>query len=221
MQTLANRSPNSIRSQTRTIAFFAVLLFALSGLISGFAVGAFIHPKTAPTTGLSGSNTNAPVTQKSQTPDSKTTTQATKLGYPVIDTPVYFQKADGSTLYTFTAHAVDQAKDAGHGNPVHAAGITCKLWLTKDGNVSSNIPAARLRSVGTLQEPFPKELPKALVFTSGTSQIQSSNANGQATWKYTLSTSLHSGTYYLVVLMDWNGTHYNWSWITITVKQED
>jgi hypothetical protein len=218
MQTVADRGSNNVGSQTRTIAFLAVFLFAFSGLISGFAVGAFIHPK-APSTGSSGSSTKPPLVQKTQTPVSTTTIQPTKLGYPIIDQADYFEKVDGSTLYTLSAYAVDQAKDPGHGNPVHAPGITCRLWLTKDGNVSSNIPADRLRSIGTLQEPFPKEIPGALIFVSDTSQVQFSNANGRATWKYTLSTSLDSGTYYLVTLMDWNGIHYNWSWAEITVKK--
>jgi hypothetical protein len=220
MQTVADRRSNNVSSQTRTIAFLAVFLFAFSGLISGFAVGAFIHPK-APSTGNSGSSTKPPLAQKTQAPVSTTTVQPTKLGYPVIDRADYFEKVDGSTPYTFSAYAVDQAKDLGHGNPVHAPGITCRLWLTKDGNVNSNMPPDRLRSIGSLQEPFPKEIPGALVFASDTSQVQSSNTNGRATWKYTLSSSLDSGTYYLVTLMDWNGIHYNWSWITITIKKAD
>jgi hypothetical protein len=218
MQTVADRGSNKIGSQTRTIAVFAVFLFAIAGLISGFAVGAFIHPK-APSTGNSGSSTKPPLVQKTQTPVSTTPVQPTTLGFPVIDRASYFENADGSTTYTLSAYAVDQSKDIGHGNPVHAPGITCRLWLTKDGNVSSNIPPDRLRSISTLQEPFPKEIPGALIFTSETSQVQPSNANGRATWKYTLSTSLDSGSYYLVILMDWNGIHYNWSWAEITIKK--
>lgn len=218
MQTVADQGSNNVGSQTRTIAVFAVFLFAIAGLISGFAVGAFIHPKTS-STGISGLSVKPPVAQKTQTPVSTTTVQPTKLGYPVIDQADYFEKADGSTLYTLSAYAVDQAKDPGHGNPIHASGITCRLWLTKNGNVNSNMPSDRLRSIDTLQESFPKEIPGALVFASNTSQVQSSNTNGQAIWKYTVSSSLDSGTYYLVTLMDWNGIHYNWSWITITIKK--
>lgn len=219
MQTVANHSSNNVSSQTRTIAFFAVLLFAIAGLISGFAVGAFIHPKTPSTTGNSGLTTKPPIAQKTQTAVSQTTIQPIRLGFPVIDTADYFMAADGSTLHTFSAHAVDTSRDAGHGNPVHASGITGRLWLTKDDNVSANIPADRLRSVDTLQAPFPKEIPDSLNFSSDTSQIQSSNSNGQVTWKYTVSSSVTPGTYYLVVLMDWNGVHYNWSWIKITIKE--
>jgi len=221
MQTVANRGSNTVNSQTRGIALFAVLLFALAGLISGFAVGAFIHPKTPSTTGNSGSNTKPPVVQNTQTPVSSTTIQPTRLGYPVINKADYFENANGSTLYTLSAYAVDTSKDAGHGKPIHISGITCRLWLTKDGNVNANIPPDRLRSVNTLQEPFPKEASDALNFSSDTSQVQSTNSDGRATWKYTLPSSLHSGNYYLVVLMDWSGVHYNWSWIKITIKQED
>ena len=65
MQTVADRSSNNVGSQTRTIAVFAVFLFAIAGLISGFAVGAFIHPK-APSTGNTGSSTKPPVVQKTR-----------------------------------------------------------------------------------------------------------------------------------------------------------
>src|SRR2546421_12433934 len=88
MQTVADRSSNNVSSQTRNIAFLTVFLFAFSGLISGFAVGAFIHPK-APSTGNSGSSTKPPVVQKTQTSVSTTTIQPTKLGYPVIDRANY------------------------------------------------------------------------------------------------------------------------------------
>lgn len=221
MQTVANRHSNTVSSQTRSIAIFAVLLFALAGLISGFAFGAFVHPKTTSTTGNSGSNTKPPVVHKTQTPVSSKTIQPIRLGFPVINQADYFENADGSTPYTLSAYAVDTSKDAGHGNPIHASGITCKLWLTKDGNVNANMPSDRLRSVNSLQAPFPKEVSEALNFSTDTLQVQSTNSDGRTTWKYTLPSSLHSGAYYLVVLMDWNGIHYNWSWIKITIKQAD
>jgi hypothetical protein len=46
MQTLSSQYPHNINQQTRKIAVVAIILFAISGLISGFAVGAFVHPKT-------------------------------------------------------------------------------------------------------------------------------------------------------------------------------
>jgi hypothetical protein len=35
----------SVGTQTRNAVFVALILFALAGLISGFSVGAFVHPK--------------------------------------------------------------------------------------------------------------------------------------------------------------------------------
>ncbi|HEY6542239.1 MAG TPA: hypothetical protein VIZ18_14950, partial [Ktedonobacteraceae bacterium] len=60
MQTLSSRRSSGLNPQSRKIAVFAILLFALSGLISGFAVGAFVRPKIGGT-GNTGSNNNAPI----------------------------------------------------------------------------------------------------------------------------------------------------------------
>src|SRR2546429_9992193 len=38
---------NTLTSQSSTIALFAIFLFALAGLISGFSVGAFVRPNLA------------------------------------------------------------------------------------------------------------------------------------------------------------------------------
>jgi hypothetical protein len=220
MQTVAGRSSNNVRSQTRSIAFFAVLLFALSGLISGFAVGAFIHPKTGPTANSSSANT-LQTTQKTRTPVS-TTTHLTKLGYPIVDQVVYVENADGNSPYTFSAQAVDQSIDPGHGYPVHASGITCKLWLQNipHGNGGKVVLPSENLAKMNIQGPLTDdEISDALNFDNATPQIQLSNASGKASWKFTVATSVHPGTYYLVVLMDWYGKHYNWSWVIITIKQ--
>lgn len=220
MQTVANRSSNNVSSQTRTMAFLAVLLFAVAGLISGFAVGAFIHPKPRTGSGTASGSTH-PVVQKTKESTPVTSSHPTFLADPILTLNSYFQKADGSSTYTISVQAVDQSIDKHHGKPIHASDITCKLWLTKDGNVSANMPSDRLRSVSTLQTPFPKEIEGVLSFSPNTSQVQSSNNNGRATWDYTISSSLDPGTYYLVVLLDWNGIHYNWSWKAIIVKHAD
>ena len=220
MQTVADRSSNNVSSQTRTIAFLAVFLFAFSGLISGFAVGAFIHPKAGSGSNAASGNTQ-PQVQKTKGSTPTGSPHPTFLGDPVLSLNSYVQKADSSTTYSISVQAVDQSIDKHHGKPIHASDITCKLWLTKDGNVNGNMPSDRLRSVSTLQAPFPKEIAGALIFSSDISQVQSSNTNGRATWNYTVSTSVNSGTYYLVVLLDWNGVHYNWSWAAITVKKAD
>src|SRR5947209_18336971 len=86
MRTVSAQSSNdSLKTQSRTVVFLALLLFALSGLISGFAVGAFVHPKggsisnPGPNTG-----TGKPVTQATSTPTLQPTPHPRKLGYPVI-----------------------------------------------------------------------------------------------------------------------------------------
>lgn len=218
MQTLSSRSPNRLSQQSRKIAVFAILLFALSGLISGFAMGAFVRPKIGIGTKPTGSGIT-PVGQNTKTAVTTTLTP-TKLGWPVF-TPSGKQIANGTSLYTLTAQVVDQSIDPRNGYPVHASGITCKIWLTKDGNINDNIQAdnyKRLKSVDTLNESFPGEIVGALNFDPGTQQTQPSNANGQATWKYTVAPFVAPGDYFLVVLADWNGAHYNWSWAHIEIK---
>src|SRR6266496_4796400 len=86
MQTASSQYPNNINQQTRKIAVVAILLFALSGLISGFAVGAFVHPKaqTGTGTGATGSSTT-PIAHVTHTPPTALTQTPKELGYPVID----------------------------------------------------------------------------------------------------------------------------------------
>src|SRR6266705_7091813 len=74
---------NNVRSSSRAIIVIAVLLFALSGLMTGFAVGVFVRinpaglsgpiARTTPTTGQSKGTTPAPKTHP------------VPLGWPVID----------------------------------------------------------------------------------------------------------------------------------------
>jgi hypothetical protein len=101
--------------------------------------------------------------------------------------------------------------------PVHASGITCKIWLTKNGNVSPNITENRLQSISTLDQPFPKEAQGSLIFTSATPQTQMCK-NGQGNWSYQIAPTVKTGQYYMVILTDWNGIHYNWSWIAIKIQ---
>src|SRR5690242_8842591 len=67
MQTVSSRRSNGLSPQSRRVAVFAVLLFALAGLISGFAVGGFVRPKIAGI-GTNGSNNiNNPIVQQTKT----------------------------------------------------------------------------------------------------------------------------------------------------------
>src|SRR5215469_3022585 len=203
-------------SRSRTIAITAMLLFALSGLISGMTVAAFYPPKfSIPSSSNPGNN---PVVQKTETHTPTTGIHPVPLGYPVIDTIRSFEVADGITVYTLTAHAVDQVPDRAHGKPVRAPGITCRLWLV-DNKQNPVVPLDRLKSVDTLQSsPFPGEIP-GLIFDASTPQTQLCN-NGIGAWKYQVATSVNPGGYYLVVLTDWKGQHYTWSWNVVTIKKQ-
>ena len=108
MQTVSRQHSNNVYQQTRKIAIVAIILFALSGLISGFAVGAFVHPKaqTGSGTGTS-SNTGSKSTPNTQVTHSPVTTlQPIRMGDPVVTEISTFQKANASTPYIFTAHAL-------------------------------------------------------------------------------------------------------------------
>jgi hypothetical protein len=208
------RTTNNEGTQSRMVAIIAILLFALAGLISGFAVGAFVRPNQPHQATNPNQPINPPVQGKAGTPTpTPTSTLPQLLGVPIIKTSQYSEIADGATGYTFTAQAIDKQQQ-----PIHNAGITCKMWLTHDEKVNNNMPTNRLTDIDTLAQPFPKEVANALIFNSATPQVQQCAA-GQGNWNYNLASSLKSGTYYLVVLTDWSGVHYNWSWSQIIVKR--
>src|SRR5437764_7219055 len=123
---------NTLSSQSRTIALFAIFLFALAGLISGFSVGAFVRPHLSLPALNANSSTTSSITSEPQkatpTPHAQ---HFGKLGWPVIPQYSTIEMADDHTTYTLSAYAVDQSIDAAHGNPVHSSGITFKLWLVQ------------------------------------------------------------------------------------------
>ena len=222
MQTVSRQHPNHVHQQTRKIAIVAILLFALSGLISGFAVGAFVHPKAQTGTGTGTDNTSSkttPVAHATQTTVPTTTVEHINLDLPVIGQGdyAYFQIANGSTNYTFSAQIINKDK-----NPTQAQDVTCKLWLTKDGDVNSILRAdnyALLRSVDTFQQPFPKEDVGAFNYIAPSQQIRPCAPTGKTSWTYTIPQSVAPGTYNLVVLADWKGKSFNWSWVNIIIKK--
>lgn len=141
------------------------------------------------------------------------------MGDPVVTQINSFEKADGSTPYTFTARAVDTSIDRHHGKQIYASGITCKIWLQHIPGDTVALPLERLKRMD-IQEPLTgDEIPNALAFSSGVSQIQPTDSNGQVTWNYNISTSVDPGQYYLVVLMDWQGQYSNWSWRFVTITR--
>ena len=222
MQTVSSQQPNNVNQQTRKIAVVAILLFALSGLISGFAVGAFVHPKAQKGMGTGTGNTGSkttPIAHATSTQGTKTIAENVNLAEPVItqgDYP-YFQIANGSTSYTLSALIRNKNK-----TPIQASDVTCRLWLTKDGDVTSILEAndyAIPRSIGTFQQPFPNETPGALSFIAPSQQVQFCAPNGKTTWSYTISPSVDSGLHYLVTLASWKGKSFNWYWVAIMIKK--
>ena len=229
MQHIASGRQPDPRTNNRSaiIAILALLLFALSGLLTGFATEAFIHPKqTARQNNTTNNNnkTNA-AGNTAATPVQTQTPQVTQtpdilvvgLGCPGVQYSV--QEVQGAS-YQVQAQVLDKAPNC-NGKALHVAGITCRLWLTKDSNFDTNIPKDRIKSVNTLQQPFPKEEENALAFSSATPQVQPCNAQGPTMWNYQLSPSLEKGTYYLIVLTNWQGTLYNWTAKLINVTKAD
>jgi|SRR5215467_14085240 len=203
---------NSVGFQSRTVAFAAILLFAFSGLISGFAVGAFVHPNFALPVHDTGTH---PAVQTNPTPVKATIENPVPLAPPSINAVDKVEIADGTTAYTLSSQTVDKS-----GKLVQTSGITCRLWLIPTSAGAPTIPLDRLKSPDTLQSsPLPGEV-QGLIFDPTTTQTQPCSANGQGIWKYSLDPSVSPGSYFLVVLTDWQGAHFNWSWVIVTIKKQ-
>jgi len=215
MQTVYGQSSSKLNPQTRKIATIAIVLFALSGLISGFAVGAFVHRRPATVTTHKTSSGSKSVVRITPPPVITRTPEVVTLGEPQITDFISSETANSSTSYSLSALIIDKAN-----NPIQASDVTCKLWLTKDANVSSDIETdnrAQLASIGAIQQPFPGDV-NGLNFTT-TQQTRPCTPNGKTTWNYTVSSAVDSGIYYLVVLADWQGKHSSWRWIEVRIKK--
>jgi hypothetical protein len=218
------RQPNqNLSNRSRTIAIIAICLFGLAGLLSGFATGAFLHANRLTQNGGPGSAIALTQTARSKTPTHPPRSHPVTLGIPVIDTSTRSEIANGTTHYTFSAQAIDAANN----NPVQAADIKCKLWLVHliPENSKLMIPDSTLHTVSDLHLPIAGTVDgvsypeiSGLSFDSTTPQTRFCNTHGKGNWKYTVSPSVPSGAYDLVVLTDWLGQHYNWSWININIK---
>ena len=216
--------PNqNLSNRTRTIAIIAICLFGLAGLLSGFATGAFLHANRLAQNSGPGSAIAQTQTAQSATPTHPQRSHPVELAIPAIDTITRSEVANGTTPYTFSAQAIY----ASNGKPVEAADIKCKLWLVQLIPVNGKlaIPDSTLRTVSDLKSSitgtvngvsYPEV--SGLSFDSTTPQTHFCNTFGKGNWKYTVSPSVQPGEYDLVVLTDWLGQHYNWSWINITIK---
>lgn len=207
---------------SRGIIVTAITLFALSGLLLGFTAGALTRPKQAQTSTPNNTNTQ-PVTIQTTTPKTTVTTAPTqiKLGCPLVTADNNTLQANNNTNYTLSVQAADKSGACLQGKPVHAAGITCKAWLIKAADDPKDVPHDRLLNIDGLAQPLPHEIINGLTFDPTTPQLQQCNAQGQGTWKYGIASSVDKGKYHLMVLTDWQGKFFNWSWVDVTVNKGD
>lgn len=213
--------PRSPRA-SRGIIITAITLFAFSGLLLGFTAGALTRPKQAQT-GTHNNDGLQPISQQTKTTQTTptTTTAQIKLGCPLITTDNNSLQANNTVNYTLNVQAADKSAVCLQGKPVHEAGITCKAWLIKASDNPKELPADRLLAVDGLGQPLPHEIVNGLTFDPTTPQVQPCNAQGQGTWKYGVASSVNKGHYRLMVLTDWQGKFYNWSWVDVTVNKGD
>ena len=234
MQTLSSRRSNGVGPQSRKIAVFAVLLFALAGLISGFTVGAFVRPKIGGTANNQGGNNITPIVQQTRTTTPVATPRPQTIKFESVDGYSPSEVPNGTT-YTLTAR-LNPVLNA-EGQPVRATNLTCKLWLISrvPGDQGVYVPSDTARNVTAINEPFTidgatldtlnpipgityQEIPGSLIFNSGTPQTHSCATQGEVTWRYQISPSVTPGKYTLVGLYDWSGKHWTWFWTDITVR---
>jgi hypothetical protein len=209
--------------QIQSIIIVAITLFAFSGLMVGFTVGALAHNKKSTNNANQTpiiANHITPTPAPTQTP---TITTFIALGPP--NPPVLSQtaNANGTTpTYTGTIQAKDKADQT---KLITADGITCRLWLVPQGANPETDPgthflttaADQLQHVDHLAQPFPQEIQNGLVFDPSTPTEVQPCVKGTATWKFTIASSVAKGNYYVVGLTDWQGKSYNWAWKSITV----
>ncbi|MDQ6661221.1 MAG: hypothetical protein M3Z24_09685, partial [Chloroflexota bacterium] len=215
-------NPNSKSSQavkpSRNIGVLAVLLFALAGLLSGFAFGGFGHSKPVSSTTKT---YKTPTAQQGKTPTPKVTRSTTPdifIAPPDIQPSSYSEIADGTTSYTISS----QIKEKITLKPITSTEVTCKMWLTKSLESTNDMLNANgyaiFHNVDTLSTPFANEIADGLTF-SGSAGTQPCNAQGSTVWNYTINPSVSHGTYYIFVLADWKGKHFNWASIAVTIKK--
>ncbi|HLI07562.1 MAG TPA: hypothetical protein VKV40_13410 [Ktedonobacteraceae bacterium] len=235
MQTLTrpNYSPtnsNPTDAQALRVAVLAVILFALSGLITGFAFGAFVHFSPARKASTTTNITTVQQKTGNKTPVATQTVQVQALGWPIMTLSSYIEKADNNTPYSVSIQVTDKKKGNTWGNPLPASGITCKLWLVQriPSKKTLDIPFSILQNTQSLQSPITGQVGgqpypeiSGLSFNPGMPQVQLSKPGGQVTWKYQVSQSIKAGNYDLVALTDWDGKAFNWSWVNIEITDAD
>lgn len=220
-----NAAPSHKQHSTgsvNSVLVVALVFFAIAGLISGMAVGAFTHQKPTASTPPPVKVNNPPIkTQKSTPTPTPSPTQAPglpHLGTPKVDT-IQLLATGPSTL---TIHAYN--KDTNQ--PVHDNTITCRLWLTNktppgaaDKERANKLYAA-LMSVGTLNQPMPEEIPNSLTYSDPAHPAtQTTDAQGVCKWSFQIAPGLKPGTYYVVADTDWKGLRYPFVYFSINIPK--
>jgi len=205
------------------ITLYTLLCFSLAGLIAGFALGGFTGRAPGAQSGGAGlAITRTPsIVAHTPTPSVTRAPENVLLGVPLVGTGDYTgsEKADGTTTYTFSAQIVNKVGNT----PISATDVTCRLWLTDDADATSAALSsnnyALLRNLSAFNQPFPHETANGLNFAPSSPQTQPCSAQGKTSWTYTLTPSLHHSRYFLAVVADWKGVHYNWAIVAISVSQ--
>ena len=212
---------NTPQRSVRRVATYTLLCFALAGLIAGFAFGGFAQRLLSGANGNSpNANSSSPQVSQHNSPAPSATVENIPLAVPDVSAYSSAEQANGSTQYTVSAQIMNSATNT----PIQTNDVTCRLWLTADQNATSDALKANnyalLTSVSKFDQPFPHEEQGALTFAASSKQVQPCAANGKTNWTHTLSNQIHKGgNYYLVILADWQGKHYNWSIRGIVVNK--
>lgn len=209
---------NSTTSRSSKITVYTLLCFSLAGLIAGFAFGGFLAHFSRKSPGVASKfATLTPIGRHN--PNLTQVSENIEPGEPVIGSGDYTspEQAGGTTRYTLSVQAVNLANNT----PITATDVTCRLWLTSDPNATAADLSANgyaiPKTLASFSQPFPHEVAGALNFASSSRQTQPCSAGRKTTWTYTISPSVPAGTYYLAVLTDWQGIHYNWYMVSIKI----
>ena len=230
MQTWSGQNAGGAFTTKRKLITTVVLSFSLVGLIAGFAIGGLTVPKSPTTAAITPVAKPTTVVQPTATPTpSPTPAPDIVLGLPEFTAqPASPESATGATTYTVTMQALDK-----QGKPVHSTDVISKLWLVQQipAHHLLKIDTKTLKNTNNIDNPITgtidghdnQSVPEvagalSMVDPTATPQTTHCDANGQATWKYTIAATVPPGKYDLVILADWKGVHFNWRWVDITIK---